>query len=173
MGSATPQTARKLIKCITAPVLFLSVGIKLNKMSDKKLTVFEKCEAIKNAILRAVGEAMAYDNWSDEFKLKNIAETPEIVSKWEDKYGSFKIDPSQMTTEELKKLGFGKWDEENEMMLIPIWLYPYLAEKLDTISISGSKHTTKAEIDTDHRFGNLAYGVIPCDGKNKTTTKAD
>jgi hypothetical protein len=34
MGSATLQTARKLIKCRTAPVLFfLSVGIKLNIMS--------------------------------------------------------------------------------------------------------------------------------------------
>lgn len=31
MGSATIKNAQKLIKCITAPVLFLSVGIKLNR----------------------------------------------------------------------------------------------------------------------------------------------
>jgi len=40
MGSATLETSRKLIKCITARVLFLSVGIKLNRMFGKKKIVY-------------------------------------------------------------------------------------------------------------------------------------
>ena len=53
MGSATLQTARKLIKCITAPVLFLSVGIKLNNMIliDEKVKKYEaKAQEKKTAI---------------------------------------------------------------------------------------------------------------------------
>jgi hypothetical protein len=127
---------------------------------SKKLTTFEKCNAIKRTILRAAAESIMYESWNKDFKLKNLLEVPEIVSKWEKKHGSFKIDPNEMTKEELEKLEFGKWDKESSLMLIPIWLYPYLADNLKTISISGSEHTTKAEIDDDHRFGNLAYGVI-------------
>jgi hypothetical protein len=104
---------------------------------SKKLTTFEKCNAIKRTILRAAAESIMYESWNKDFKLKNLLEVPE-----------------------LEKLEFGKWDKESSLMLIPIWLYPYLADNLKTISISGSEHTIKAEIDDDHRFGNLAYGVI-------------
>jgi len=126
---------------------------------SKELTTFEKCNAIKRTLLRAAAESTMYESWDNDFKLKNVLKVPEIVSKWEKEHGSFKIDPNEMTKEELEKLEFGKWDKESNLMLIPIWLYPYLADNLETISISGSKHTTKDEIDNDHRFGNLAYGV--------------
>jgi len=128
---------------------------------SKEMTLLDRCEAIKRTILRATAESMMYESWDDEFRLKNIREVPEIVSKWEEKHGSFKIDPNEMTEEDLIKLDFGQWSEESNIRLIPIWLYPYLSDEIETISISGSKHTTKAEIDTDHRFGCLAFGVIP------------
>jgi hypothetical protein len=128
---------------------------------SKELTLFEKCNAIKRTILRATAESMMYKSWNDAFKLKNIQEVPEIVSKWEKEHGSFKIDPNQLTYDELKELEFSKWDDDIDIMLIPIWLYPYLEDNLETISISGSKHSTKKDIDTDHRFGWLAYGVTP------------
>lgn len=127
---------------------------------SKQLTTFEKCNVIKRTILRAAAESTMYESWDKDFKLENLLEVPEIVSKWEKEHGSFKIDPNEMTKKELEKLEFGKWHKESNLMLIPIWLYPYLADNLETISISGSEHTTKAEIDNDHRFGNLAYGVI-------------
>jgi len=125
-----------------------------------ELTTFEKCNAIKRTLLRAVAESTMYESWDDNYKLKNILEVPEIISKWEEKYGSFKIDPNEMSKEELEKLEFSEWDEASNLMLIPIWLYPYLADNLKTTTIDGSKHTTKSEINNDHRFGSLAYGVI-------------
>ena len=127
---------------------------------SKKLTTFEKCNAIKRVILRAAAETTMYENWDKDFRLENMLKVPEIVAEWENKHGSFKIDPNEMTRKELEKLEFGKWDEEGNLMLIPIWIYPYLADNLKTTSINGSKHTTKAELDTDNRIGLLAYGVI-------------
>lgn len=124
------------------------------------MTTFEKCKAIRNSILTRCGEIMSYQ-WDDHSKVSNIMDIHKSISEWETKHGSFKIDPNDLTEDEMVKLGFSSWSEESKIKLIPIWLYPFLAEDIETESISGSKHTKKSEIDNDHRFGLLAYGVIP------------
>jgi hypothetical protein len=83
------------------------------------------------------------------------------LKKWEEESGSFKIDPTDLSFEEMIELGFGSWSEESPMRLIPIWLFPFLADEFKSESISGSKHSKLSEIDNDHRFGCLAYGVVP------------
>jgi hypothetical protein len=60
-------------------------------------------------------------------------------------------------------LDFGKWNEDNPIRLIPLWLLPFLASEFDCQDIIGKKHSKLPEIDNDHRFGYLAYGVIPKD----------
>lgn len=134
----------------------LNSFINKHKM-NKNLTTFEKCLAIRRTILICAGESIMYNSWDQ--KLENLSKAYKVVSDWEKEYGSFKIDPNDMTMEELEKLDFMKWDESN-LMLIPIWLYPYLADKLKTTTITKVDHTTKDEITTDHRWGCLAHGVF-------------
>ena len=134
----------------------------------EKITVFEKCKHIRNLILKKTAEIIVYENWSDKFKLKQILEIPVIVKKWEDENGSFKIDPNELNSNELKELGFGIWEDKNDMRLIPIWLFPFLAKKIETIDINGNKYFNLSDIDNDHRFGRLANGVIPKDKKKRT-----
>ena len=130
----------------------------------KELTMFEKCEEIKNLWCKKVAEAFLYRKfWGDDYCLKEIFSVPQIMKNWEKDYGSFEIQPCEMTDKELEKLGFGKWSEITSIRLIPIWLYPFLPEKIKTISIDGSKCLKKSEMDTDHRFGYLAYGITPKD----------
>ena len=131
---------------------------------SEKLTTFEKAKAIRNSILSRVGESLTYKSWTDEFRLSNIQDINKTLIKWEEEYGSFKINPTDLTIDEMKELGFQSWDEENPIKLIPIWLYPFLAEEFESESISGSKHYKLSDLDTDQRFGCLAYGVIPSNG---------
>lgn len=126
-----------------------------------ELTTFEKAKAIKKTLLRLVGESLTYEKWSDDFKLSNIKSINKTLETWSKEYGTFKINPNDLSEKEINELEFGKWSDDSLVRLIPIWLYPFLADEFESISISGSKHLKLSDIDNDHRFGYLAYGVIP------------
>jgi hypothetical protein len=100
---------------------------------------------------------MNYLKWNDEFCAKQIREIPELFA---DKLQGLNI--SKLTEEEMKDLGFGVWDEDNPMRLIPLWLLKFLPDQIETESIGGEKKILeKSTMDNDHRFGCLAYGIIP------------
>ena len=118
------------------------------------MNTYEKCQQIRRFILNRAGEVYNYTNWDDEFAAKQIREIP---SKTEDK-----IDVSDLTATEMDDLGFGKWAKEDPMFLIPLWLFPFLPDKIEAGCIDGEKKVyNKSEMDNDHRFGCLAYGVMP------------
>jgi len=127
-------------------------------MSKKQLTTFDKVKSIR--LLTRVGESLSYKNWGDDYKLKNIQDVHKALKRWEETNGSFKINPTQLTVKEMEELGFGSWEEGRPMKLIPIWLFPFLCDEFESESISGSKHTKLSEIDSDHRFGSIAFGVV-------------
>ncbi len=122
-------------------------------------STYDICKWIRKAILTNAGEVIAY-NWDADFIKKNLKELPEKLKKAE---GFRPIDPSDLEDEEMKNLGFGIWSEENPIRLIPLWLKPFLAERIKAGSISGEEPSEieTASMDDDHRFGCLAYGVIP------------
>lgn len=126
------------------------------------MTTFEKCKAIRNILLIRLAETISY-NWDDSFKLKQLSveDIKETVNRWEKEHGSFLIDPRDLTTEETKELGFGSWSKESQIKLIPLWLFPFLIEEFECESINGKKYNLKSDLDTDHRFGCIAYGIIP------------
>ena len=130
-------------------------------MPKEQLTTFQKANAIRRSILIRVGESLSYKTWSNDFRLTNIEDIHKTLEKWEEESGILKIDPTDLSFEEMIELGFGSWSEENPMRLIPIWLFPFLADEFKSESISGSKHSKLSEIDNEHRFGCLAFGVVP------------
>lgn len=85
----------------------------------------------------------------------------DIRSAWGTFCNSVKdhIDWKNLTLEEAKELRFRRWDEESNLYLIPIWLYPMIPGDLELTSIGGTK-AFKEDIDSDTRFGMLAWGVI-------------
>lgn len=127
----------------------------------ENMSTYEKCKRIRQSLLTRVGEALSYNNWHDEFKLKNIVNIYDSINSWEESCGSFEINPTELSVEEMKDLGFCSWSKDNPILLIPLWIYPFLASEFECESISGSKHFKLSELDNDHRFGCLAYGVVP------------
>lgn len=115
-------------------------------------------------LINRAAEVMAYANWGDDFAAKQIRNFPSELADQETGKNYFGIQPAEMTDKQLEELGFGRWSDETPMRLIPLWLFPFLAEDIEIECIDGEKMTTKkSEMDNDNRFGCLAYGVIPAD----------
>lgn len=125
------------------------------------MTKTEICNEIQRIMALYAGEVIAYESWSGDHCAERIREIPERMK--ESRPELFGIDPNGMTLEELKACGFGRWSEDNEMMLIPISLLPFLADEFEGACImSEEKRLLKRdEMDNDHRGGFLAYGVYP------------
>jgi len=123
------------------------------------MNTFEKCKRIRSIILRRAAEVISY-KWDAEFAVSTLGEIETNLRKKED-IGLYDIQPSDLTATEMEELDFGKWTETSEMMLIPLWLFPYLADNIIVNCIDGTTVMKKSEMDNDNRFGCLAYGVTP------------
>lgn len=118
---------------------------------------FERSKAVRKILLNNMAQCITYTNWSDKFVIEELRRIPETLKKQEFKL----IDPLDLTKGEMVELGFGMWDEESGIMLIPLWILPYLVDSFPARSISGEDIFKKSEMDTDVRFGCVAYGVVP------------
>lgn len=90
---------------------------------------------------------------------RNIREIPDNIV---DKLWFKPLDPNEFSVEEMKELGFCKWSEDSGLWLIPLWMLPFLVDMFiyATIDGEGPKMGARKDIDNDHRFGCLAYGVV-------------
>ena len=113
---------------------------------------------VRRGIVNRAAQVFNYD-WSDGFSSKRIKEIPDVFSK-SDYFR--KVDPNEMTVDQLDNLGFQKWDDKSGLLLIPLYVYPFLKDEIICGSISDicARLIKVSEIDTDHRFGCLAYGVF-------------
>lgn len=73
-----------------------------------------------------------------------------------------KEDFNSLTYEDMSQLGFGKWSNESELMLIPHYLHGALPKGLVVTCINGTTYTVGVDtINDDIRYGKLAYGLFP------------
>ena len=71
------------------------------------------------------------------------------------------IDFTKLTKEEAIELGFKKWDNDSNLYLIPIWLFPVIPIGIELTAIDGEKVIYNGEnIDDDTRFGCIACGIV-------------
>lgn len=121
-------------------------------------TTYDICTAIRSSTLNRCAEATQYGSWSPEFAANYIRELPGLIreTKW------FKpVDPNDLTKDQMINLGFKPWSDDNPLLLIPLWLMPYLAPTFEGGVISANEKVTLSlsEMDNDCRMGLLAYGV--------------
>lgn len=123
----------------------------------KKYSAYQKCIMIRNYLCRKASEVIVYKNWSAEFSTENLREAEGIILK---EIGTVNI--AELTEEQMKELGFGKFSEGDPSYLIPLYLFPYLPEEIITRDLNGHVRVLKkSEMDNDHRCGLLAYGIFP------------
>lgn len=58
-------------------------------------------------------------------------------------------------------LGFQRWEEDSNLMLIPGYLHQFIPAGLDLYNIAGKKIEYKdyTDLDNECRYGCLAYGI--------------
>lgn len=124
------------------------------KTISPKLTVYQQCVNLRHYVLKRAAEVMNYP-WDDKFIaacIKEIYPASKIKT----------VDITKLTAQQMDELGFGRWSANDTMRLIPLWLYPWLPEVMETKCIDGKVQTLKkADMDTDNRYGYLAYGINP------------
>jgi len=111
----------------------------------------QKINSYKNYIISTNAQAFEYDGWGDDFKLKQIREAYDKFCEDQD------IDFTKFTKDELFELGFSSWDEN--LIVMPLWAYHICKDGLTLTSIDGDTAVKgKSDIDTDVRFGCIAWG---------------
>lgn len=103
-----------------------------------------------------VAETVAYDSWSNEYCRGEIREANKIFVNEIQK----DIDFYKLTRKEAIELRFGKWDDETDLYLIPLYLLPVIPIGIRLTSINGDTVIYDGtNIDNDIRFGCLAWGI--------------
>lgn len=124
-------------------------------------TPFELCKNLQRILLTRAAEVASYQSWGDDFAVQRIRSTHADVST----YSWYRpVNPNELTRNEMRELGFSIWSEEDPMMLIPLWLMPYLSAEFKGGCINGERGTLELKnLDNDHRGGCLAYGAFSAD----------
>lgn len=106
-----------------------------------------------------IAETTTYTLWPDNLcgSFKEVKEATERFLEELKKY----IDFENLTEEEARELRFCQWSkEEPDLYLIPLYLLPILPIGIEVTCINGEKLIYDGHnIDTDIRFGCLAYGI--------------
>lgn len=131
-----------------------------------KKTTYEICWLIlRNAAIQ-YAQAVTYP-WSDQFVRDEMRELQKKIleSSWFEP-----INPSLLTKEQMEQLMFNMWSnrENLNIMLIPLYLRPYIKPEITVYCIDGKSAVYDLDkIDDDHRYGCMAYGVVPATEEEK------
>lgn len=111
-----------------------------------------------------ISETTQYKSWSDEFCRKEVKESTDIfVDNLKDL-----IDLSNLTREEARELRFGKWEENSDLYLIPLYLLPIIPIGTKLTCINGETIVYDGtNVDNDIRCGYIAYGINIPEGRVK------
>lgn len=129
----------------------------------EQYSTYEKAKIVRFSLLTNAAEFLIYKKEQDSDRIKRLESINENLNFLEKKYGPLKIDPTDLTKEEALELGFTSYKASDSLiMLIPLWLCPFLIKKFKAISITGeSKIINLSKINLDTRFGRITWGITP------------
>ena len=134
--------------------------IKLVRIDDKPISTAEKYLKIINGYGRHVVLVSMYRGWQEDkgFMLDELfSYYRTLINKLKEE-----IPFETLTESDLRVMGFGEWDNENHLFLIPLLLWEYIPDGTEVTSIMGEKYVKgKDKISDDTRDGYLAYGITP------------
>lgn len=112
-------------------------------------------------IANAAAMQNAYaDHWGYKFRCKEV---DNALDKVYAELGGH-IDWDNLTDADCAELRFGRWEKDNPLRLIPIWLYRAIPNGMKLTCIDNTEiEFERGKTDNDVRYGCLAYGIIPKD----------
>ena len=123
-----------------------------------KPTDYELALHYRGVVLNTAAMCTAY-TWSNNFAQEELKRTFDLGHVG--KYALRCIQLSELKPHQAKELGFRRWSDDSEMLLIPLWILSFLLPGIPVTGIDGESTFIGAEnFDTDVRGGVLAYGYI-------------
>lgn len=128
--------------------------------------LIRKANSIKTQMAHATISGHVYKKWGADFRATYVDDAVKELN--EDGYNITIDDIKECSEDELREAGFSAWSEadaENKiLMLVPLTLVPFIDTELEVECFSsGSEDEPKVyklgEVDLDHRYGSIAYGV--------------
>lgn len=128
------------------------------------ITTYDICHYIRKRMLSLIGNVLVYGNTDAMQVYEDICTLKQHIECVD---GYFPPDPNNLTDDEAQELGFGKWSDDSDLRLIPVYLVPFMPPQFSGRHIDEDKDTTivMSAVDTDSRFGCVSFGVIPSDKK--------
>lgn len=126
------------------------------------MTTFTDMNSILREIATVASMGAAYEAWDDAFARKEVKNAWSNASDIMRRKRFISFGPSDikgLSSDELDTLGFGRWDRESGLRLIPLWLVSYISDDTELTCLDGSK-ALKKDCDLDVRFGCIAYGIV-------------
>lgn len=134
--------------------------IKLVRIEDKPISTAEKYLKIINGYGRHVVLVSMYKNWQEDkgFMLDELFSYHcTFTNKLKEE-----IPFETLTESDLRVMGFGEWDNEKHLFLVPLLLWEYIPDGTEMVSIMGERYVKgKDKINDDTRDGYLAYCITP------------
>lgn len=133
-------------------------------MDETQTTVYEKLQIIRTSIANAAAAAVAYKHsWSYEYAMKHITQRCEAQRgalfhpmEWKLTRKEF----YQELNHEQRMEFFGNWND-SDFYLIPLWMFNYIKDGEELVSIMGGEVVKGPDVDLDNRAGFIAYGFKP------------
>ena len=133
------------------------------------LSTYQKCVGIRNSLLVRASRVLV--NSITNAEKDGLSGIYGRLPEWEKSSGSFKIDPNDLTVEEMDDLGFITPISKiifasGDICSIPVWLFPFLAEEfVYSTNLAHPRLGKKSDIDISYKnqidYAILNYGVIP------------
>lgn len=120
----------------------------------------KQLQFLMTSLLTAVGSALVYSSWPSGRRLQTLDEF-HARAKREifDKTGGIRID--NLAAEELFGLGFMPFDNRRDLMLLPLWISPYVHPDTVITDIYGVTSTFSEAKDVVHVIaGCFPYGIL-------------
>lgn len=132
---------------------------------------FRNAQDVRDTLIKRMAMGAIYKSWPNDFAGEKLREAVTDAKR-----DVATISVMGFTNAQCRDLGFGLWDEESGIRLLPVWLYPFLHngdvltsiggetvivrdgyDNIDNFSRDGARHY----INNNCRFGCLAYGIVP------------
>ena len=122
---------------------------------ETKMTEYEKLRTIRASILAPIGGVLVYSKSKDRNPMDSVHEVVRDI-----KNRGIQVDPSKCDRDQLFELGFRPYQQDTTLLLLPLWVYPFMHPKASVTDIYGAvgNFEDAAQI-VDVLQGCLPYGV--------------
>ncbi len=121
------------------------------------MSIKETIIGITNSLAVAAMEGYEYSSWDNDFRAEQINERINHMKE------AYQLNLLDLTEQDCKDLMFHTWtvdETEIKIYVIPFYLLQFIdPDYVNFTCIDGSVIIQKSQMDNDHRYGSLAYGL--------------